>query len=167
MYERAEPLRSDTLASASAVIPLVHAARRRLMFLPSVLRPVMVLVRSSAITVAALSRTSCTAVKISVRTCAWCRAACRSRLTVPRLLTLIRCALAWSPRAAAVLASGDHGPYAGSGDRVWQLRGILTSYDASYVALAELLGATLVTLDKRLARAPGTHCAIAAYPGPS
>ena len=58
-------------------------------------------------------------------------------------------------------------PYSGLGDRAWQLRGNLTSYDASYVALAEMLGATLVTLDKRLARAHGTHCAIAAYPGPS
>ena len=55
-------------------------------------------------------------------------------------------------------------PYAALGDRVWQLRANLTSYDASYVALAELLGATLVTLDARLARAPGPRCAIHAYP---
>lgn len=57
-------------------------------------------------------------------------------------------------------------PYAALGDRVWQLRGNLTSYDASYVALAEVLGATLVTLDNRLARAHATRCAITAYPGP-
>jgi predicted nucleic acid-binding protein len=57
-------------------------------------------------------------------------------------------------------------PYAGLADRVWQLRDNLTSYDASYVALAELLGATLVTFDQRLANAPGTRCAMAAYPGP-
>lgn len=56
-------------------------------------------------------------------------------------------------------------PYAGLGDRVWQLRGNLTSYDASYVALAEILGATLVTLDNRLARAHRTRCAIITYPG--
>ncbi len=40
--------------------------------------------------------------------------------------------------------------------RVWELRSNLTAYDAAYVALAELLGARLVTTDKRLARAaPG------------
>jgi predicted nucleic acid-binding protein len=40
-------------------------------------------------------------------------------------------------------------------DRVWELRANLTSYDAAYVALAELLGASLVTADQRLARSPG------------
>jgi predicted nucleic acid-binding protein len=39
--------------------------------------------------------------------------------------------------------------------RIWQLRGNLTPYDAVYVALAEHLGATLVTCDRRLAKAPG------------
>ncbi len=37
----------------------------------------------------------------------------------------------------------------------WQHRGHLTMYDAIYVVLAEHLGATLVTSDRRLARAPG------------
>lgn len=40
-------------------------------------------------------------------------------------------------------------------DRVWQLRANLTAYDAVYVALAEALGAKLLTCDGRLARAPG------------
>ncbi len=40
-------------------------------------------------------------------------------------------------------------------DRVWALRDGLTAYDAVYVALAEALGATLVTCDGKLARAPG------------
>ena len=42
--------------------------------------------------------------------------------------------------------------------RIWRLRGNLTAYDASYVALAELLGADLLTTDKRLAGAPGIRC---------
>ncbi|HXH57521.1 type II toxin-antitoxin system VapC family toxin [Iamia sp.] len=42
--------------------------------------------------------------------------------------------------------------------RAWDLRANLTSYDASYVALAEALGVPLVTLDRRLARAPALGC---------
>ena len=42
--------------------------------------------------------------------------------------------------------------------RVWQLRDTVRSYDAWYVALAELLGAPLATLDGRLARATGPQC---------
>ena len=41
-------------------------------------------------------------------------------------------------------------------NRAWELRGQLTPYDAVYVALAEALGATLVTTDRRLARAVTT-----------
>lgn len=44
--------------------------------------------------------------------------------------------------------------------RCWELRDNLTVYDASYVALAETLGATLLTGDARLAKAPGPRCAI-------
>ena len=44
--------------------------------------------------------------------------------------------------------------------RVWKLRKNLTAYDAAYVALAELLGAPLVTSDRRLARAPGNRATI-------
>jgi predicted nucleic acid-binding protein len=39
--------------------------------------------------------------------------------------------------------------------RVWELRANLTAYDAAYVALAEALGAPLLTRDRRLARAAG------------
>jgi len=38
--------------------------------------------------------------------------------------------------------------------RIWDLRRNLTAYDAAYIALAEALGATLLTRDGRLARAP-------------
>ena len=36
--------------------------------------------------------------------------------------------------------------------RIWELRDGLTAYEATYVALAESLDATLVTSDARLAR---------------
>lgn len=42
--------------------------------------------------------------------------------------------------------------------RCWELRGNLTVYDAAYVALAEALGATLLTADSRMAAAPGCRC---------
>jgi predicted nucleic acid-binding protein len=50
--------------------------------------------------------------------------------------------------------------YAGVGllPRVWELRGNVTAYDATYVALAEALGCPLLTSDARLAAAPGPTC---------
>ena len=44
--------------------------------------------------------------------------------------------------------------------RVWDLRANLTSYDAVYVALAELLDAPLLTRDGRIASAPGHHATV-------
>ena len=44
--------------------------------------------------------------------------------------------------------------------RVWELKGSIRSWDAFYVALAEVLGGTLITADARLARAPGPRCTI-------
>jgi predicted nucleic acid-binding protein len=44
--------------------------------------------------------------------------------------------------------------------RAWQLRNILTVYDAAYVALAEALGAPLVTCDRKMASARGHHASI-------
>lgn len=51
-------------------------------------------------------------------------------------------------------------PYELLSTRVWQLRKNLSSYDAAYVALAEAVTAPLVTLDRRIRRAPGITCAI-------
>jgi predicted nucleic acid-binding protein len=45
-------------------------------------------------------------------------------------------------------------------DRVWELRANLTAYDASYVALAESLGAPLLTRDRRMSSAPGARAVI-------
>jgi predicted nucleic acid-binding protein len=49
-------------------------------------------------------------------------------------------------------------PYEPFAPRVWALRGGVTAYDAWYVALAEALGTTLATLDRRLTRATGPLC---------
>ena len=46
--------------------------------------------------------------------------------------------------------------------RVWDLRDNLSSYDAAYVALAELLNVPLLTRDARLARSTG-HAARIEY----
>ena len=44
--------------------------------------------------------------------------------------------------------------------RCWELRENLSVYDAAYVALAEALGALLLTADARLAKAPGLKCTV-------
>ncbi len=48
-------------------------------------------------------------------------------------------------------------------DRIWELKDNLTAYDAAYVALAETLGAPLVTTDARLAQAPGIRAEVEVY----
>jgi predicted nucleic acid-binding protein len=49
-------------------------------------------------------------------------------------------------------------PFAPFAVRIWELRDNVRCYDAWYVALAELLGAPVVTLDRRLAQASGPRC---------
>lgn len=51
-------------------------------------------------------------------------------------------------------------PYEPFADRIWELRGHVTCYDAWYTALAEYLGCPLATLDGRLARAAAVKCPI-------
>jgi predicted nucleic acid-binding protein len=51
----------------------------------------------------------------------------------------------------------DHRPLL---QRAWELRDALSAPDALYVALAEALGAPLLTLDRRLTRATGLRCSI-------
>ncbi len=53
-------------------------------------------------------------------------------------------------------------PYDLLATRAWELRLNLSIYDATYVALAEITDFTLITLDKRLAKATDTKCRIAA-----
>lgn len=69
--------------------------------------------------------------------------------------------------AAGATLFGDFGDLAISryshvplAERMWALRHNLTAYDASFVALAELLQTPLVTADRRLAQAPGHQATI-------
>ena len=55
-------------------------------------------------------------------------------------------------------------PFAPFADRVWALRNNLSSYDAWYVALAEVLNCPLVTIDRKLSRASGPQCEILVPP---
>lgn len=55
-------------------------------------------------------------------------------------------------------------PYRACASRVWELRSSVTAYDAWYVALAEMLGARLATLDVRLSRSTGPRCEFAVPP---
>lgn len=67
-------------------------------------------------------------------------------------------------RGTATASRLEWWPYELRAARVWELRHNLTSdngsYVASYVALAERLDAPLVTLDRRISRAPGLRCTV-------
>jgi predicted nucleic acid-binding protein len=68
-----------------------------------------------------------------------------------------RAGLALDDLAALPARRAPHRPLL---PRCWELRDNLTIYDAAYVALAEAMHATLLTADRRLARAPGPRCPI-------
>lgn len=55
----------------------------------------------------------------------------------------------------------DHRPFL---DRIWDLRHNLSVYDASYVALAELLDAPLLTADAAIGETPGIGCPVEVIP---
>lgn len=54
-------------------------------------------------------------------------------------------------------------PHTSLRERIWELRHSITAYDATYVALAEVLVLPLVTTDGRLARSHGHRAAIESY----
>lgn len=56
--------------------------------------------------------------------------------------------------------SFDRAPTLRLTPRAFELRADVSAYDACYVALAELLGCELVTVDRRLANATGPRCPI-------
>ncbi len=103
---------------------------------------------------------------------------CRGhRLVAPNLLPYevanvlrrqVRAGLIGADRAqaahrAAVDLQVQLWPYQVVAERVWALRDTLTSYDAAYCAVAELAQAPLVTLDGKLAMAPGPSCEIRVF----
>lgn len=72
-------------------------------------------------------------------------------------LDALRVSAALGDLRALPLQRVDH---TGLLERCWQLRDNLTIYGAAYVSLAELLGTTLLTGDRRVARAPGIGCPV-------
>ena len=79
------------------------------------------------------------------------------RLAATGHLPTRRVELALADLLALRLERVPHGPLL---QRAWELRDNLTVYDAAYVALAEALGAKLLTADARMAGAPGCRCPI-------
>lgn len=73
------------------------------------------------------------------------------------LLDVGRADLALNDLSAMPLKRAPHLPLL---RRCWELRENVTTYDASYVALAEALDVLLLTGDRRLARATGPRCQI-------
>lgn len=55
-------------------------------------------------------------------------------------------------------------PYAPLAERAWELRHNATCYDASYLALAEIAQAPLITFDARLCGVPGVRADILVGP---
>src|SRR5262249_50296056 len=75
---------------------------------------------------------------------------------------LITASDATTAHAELLLLDVELWSYGALAERAWQPRGTLTISDASYVALAELVEAPLVTLDRRIKRVRGLRCAVLA-----
>ncbi len=78
-----------------------------------------------------------------------------------REMTPTRAAQALRSYVDLPLTKYGHGPLLA---RALFLRANFTAYDAMYVALAELLGAALLTTDSRLARAARRHTSLEVLP---
>jgi predicted nucleic acid-binding protein len=74
------------------------------------------------------------------------------RLVATRSLALTRAEDARDDLLDLSIVRYPHHPLS---DRIWNLRGALTAYDATFVALAEALDAPLVTCDAKLGRSKG------------
>src|ERR1700752_3114925 len=81
------------------------------------------------------------------------------RHVAAKLMPARRATSAVTDLADLPLRRSSHQPFL---HRMWELRHVVTPYDAAYVALAEALDVALVTADARLSRASGVHCEIEA-----
>ena len=79
------------------------------------------------------------------------------RHVAARLMPARRAAGAIADLAELPLRRSSHQPLL---HRIWELRQVVTPYDAAYVALAEALKVVLVTADARLSRASGIRCEV-------
>jgi predicted nucleic acid-binding protein len=62
---------------------------------------------------------------------------------------------------------GERFGHRGLLERAWELREVVRTWDAMYVALAEALDATLLTLDERLGRVRGLNCLVEVISAPT
>lgn len=79
------------------------------------------------------------------------------RLAQLKEVTAARAKQALDDHAALHIKRADHENML---DRLWQLRESVTAYDGTYVALAEVLDAPLITCDSKLARSHGHRAKI-------
>ncbi|MGO9928878.1 MAG: type II toxin-antitoxin system VapC family toxin [Mycobacterium sp.] len=79
------------------------------------------------------------------------------RHVAAKLMPARRAAGAVADLADLPVRRSSHQPFL---HRIWELRHVVTPYDAAYIALAEALDVVLVTADTRLSRASGVRCEI-------
>jgi predicted nucleic acid-binding protein len=79
------------------------------------------------------------------------------RLVQRREISAVRAGQALDDLASLLIERHEHQALV---SRIWQLRDSLTAYDAAYVALAEALGAPLLTCDAELAGAHGHRATV-------
>src|SRR5713101_30736 len=79
------------------------------------------------------------------------------RLVQRKEITLVRAGQVFEDFAQLAIERHAHGLLL---PRIWELRDAMTAHDGAYVALAEALGAPLLTCDGKLARAHGHRATI-------
>ncbi|MGD7705741.1 PIN domain-containing protein [Microlunatus sp. Y2014] len=105
----------------------------------------------------------------------WCRTSLASgNVVAPHLMpfevaniirrSVLRGAISAADGAAAISDLGhltvEYVSFDLLSESVWRLRDNFTAYDASYVAAAAALACPLITLDRRLSRAPDIPCQV-------